>query len=59
MTMRMLTNKELQQELGKVREELPYPIEILRRLREAEDLTYEEERLLNKYEALLWVIGDE
>lgn len=57
--MRMMTNHELQAELDKVEKELPYPVEVLRRLRDAEDLTYEEQDILDKYEALVWVLGDE
>lgn len=36
----------------------PLTVEVLRRLRDAGDIQFEEERLLDRYEALTWLIGE-
>ena len=55
---RMLSNDEIIQELANIEEEMqPYNVDVLRRLREAGALKFEEERLLERYEALSWMLN--
>lgn len=55
---RMLTNDEIIRELANIEEEMqPYNVDVLRRLREAGALKFEEERLLERYEALSWMLN--
>ena len=55
---RMLSNDEIIQELANIEEEMqPYNVDVLRRLREASALKFEEERLLERYEALSWMLN--
>ncbi|MBF4547570.1 hypothetical protein IRY31_05725 [Corynebacterium afermentans subsp. lipophilum] len=55
---RMLSNDEIIQELASIEEEMqPYNVDVLRRLREAGALKFEEERLLERYEALSWMLN--
>lgn len=51
------TSAELRAERDEVeREMLPYTVAMLRRLRHAGDATFREEALLDRYEALSWLI---
>ena len=55
---RMLSNDEIIRELANIEEEMqPYNVDVLRRLREAGALKFEEERLLARYEALSWMLN--
>ncbi len=55
---RMLSNDEIIRELANIEEEMqPYNVDVLRRLREAGALKFEEERLLERYEALSWMLN--
>jgi len=54
----MLSNDEIIQELANIEEEMqPYNVDVLRRLREAGALKFEEERLLERHEALSWMLN--
>lgn len=55
---RMLSNDEIIRELANIEEEMqPYNVDVLCRLREAGALKFEEERLLERYEALSWMLN--
>ncbi|WP_454978826.1 hypothetical protein [Corynebacterium propinquum] len=48
---------ELKLERNRVEAQMaPYTVDILRRLRESDSLEFEEQRLLEQYETLTWLI---
>lgn len=53
------TKDELRAERDKVVAQMPCPVEIMRRLRDASAIEYGEDRLLSRYEQLTWAIGDQ
>lgn len=52
------TVEELRAERDKVEKQMPCSVDILRRLRDASAIEYDEDRLLRRYEQLTWAIGD-
>lgn len=53
------STEELRSDRDQVEKEMnPYTVAMLRRLREADALEFEEEELLDRYEALSWLIED-
>lgn len=53
------STEELRSDRDQVEKEMnPYTVEMLRRLREADALEFKEEELLDRYEALSWLIED-
>lgn len=55
---RVLSNDEIIQELANIEKEMqPYNVEVLRRLRDAGALKFDEERLLERHEALSWMLN--
>lgn len=53
------TTEELRQERDAVRSKMqPNTVENLRRLRDAGSISFLEERLLDQFESLSWLIGD-
>lgn len=52
------TVEELRAERDKVEKQMPCSVGILRRLRDALAIEYDEDRLLRRYEQLTWAIGD-
>ena len=54
----MLSNDEIIQELANIEKEIqPYNVEVLCRLRDAGALKFDEERLLERHEALSWMLN--
>lgn len=53
------STEELRSDRDQVEKEMnPYTVEMLRRLREVDALEFREEELLDRYEALSWLIED-
>ncbi|MDK4251315.1 hypothetical protein [Corynebacterium propinquum] len=53
------STEELRSDRDQVEKEMnPYTVEMLRRLREVDALEFKEEELLDRYEALSWLIED-
>ncbi|MEY8209986.1 hypothetical protein [Corynebacterium sp. MNWGS58] len=53
------STEELRSDRDQVEKEMtPYTVEMLQRLREAGALEFKEEELLDRYEALSWLIED-
>lgn len=53
------STEELRSDCDQVEKEMyPYTVEMLRRLREVDALEFKEEELLDRYEALSWLIED-
>lgn len=57
---RLQSDSELRQERAQLEQQMEKfgGLAVLQRLRQADDLTYEEEALLDNYEMVNWVIGD-
>ncbi|MCQ4619411.1 hypothetical protein KBP53_04525 [Corynebacterium genitalium ATCC 33030] len=52
-----LSEAQLREQLTSVKNEMaPYTVDVLRRLKDAGAINFEEERLLNRYESLNWLI---
>ena len=52
------TTEELRQERDKLIEAMPVTVDTLRRLRDAGSISFDEERELDQFESLSWLIGD-
>ena len=53
------STEELRSERNKVLSDMkPYNVDLLKRLREAGAIEFREEELLDRYEALSWLIGE-
>ena len=52
------TVEELRAERDKVEKQMPCSVDILRRLRGASAIEYDEDRLLRRNEQFTWAIGD-